>query len=174
MNAQLTNRALPLTAPFRRTRRQVVPNVSIVSRRGRPDGRLAAHGPRVRSDLFIARLGIEANTAHRSGLEVGRQVRVNDQFQTSDPDIFAVGDVAEAKDGIGGLWTVGAAQAATAVAAMLGEAPPRAPPRTILQLKCDGIDLRSFGNIADLDLPRSSPLGRTLLRPCPRDVISGV
>jgi hypothetical protein len=34
---------------------------------------------------------------------------------------------------------------------MLGEAPPRAPPRTILQLKCDGIDLRSFGNISDLD-----------------------
>jgi nitrite reductase (NADH) large subunit len=154
MNAQLDEPgAAKLTAFFEGLGVQVVPNASIV-KFDADDPMVAwlAHGPRVRADVFIACLGIEANTylAERSGLEVGRHIRVNDRFETSDPDIFAIGDVAQARHGMGGLWTVGAAQAAAAVAAMLGEARPPAPPRTILQLKCDGIDLRSFGNISDL------------------------
>jgi NAD(P)H-nitrite reductase large subunit len=46
------------------------------------------------------------------------------------------------------LWPVGAAQATTAVASIFGEPAVYQPPRIVLQLKCEGIDLRSWGEIA--------------------------
>lgn len=63
------------------------------------------------------------------------------------PDIYAVGDAAELKGTPRGLWPIGAAHVATAVASMLGEPAPYATPRIVLQLKCEGIDLRSQGEI---------------------------
>jgi nitrite reductase (NADH) large subunit len=68
-------------------------------------------------------------------------------MRTSDPDIFAVGDVAECGAGPGGLWPIGAAQATTAAAAILGVKKPYEAPNILLQLKCDGIDLRSYGHV---------------------------
>jgi hypothetical protein len=49
---------------------------------------------------------------------------------------------------VSGLWPVAAAQAAVAVATIWGEPAAYVPPRTVLQLKCDGVDLRSWGVIA--------------------------
>ena len=46
------------------------------------------------------------------------------------------------------VWPVGAAQATTAVASIFGEPAVYQPPRIVLQLKCEGIDLRSWGEIA--------------------------
>jgi nitrite reductase (NADH) large subunit len=68
-------------------------------------------------------------------------------MRTADPNIFAIGDVAELPGTPGGLWPVGAAQAATAVAAIFGESAAYQSPRIVLQLKCEGIDLRSQGEI---------------------------
>jgi nitrite reductase (NADH) large subunit len=110
-----------------------------------------AHGPRVRADLFVAALGIQANTflAEQAGLLLADNgVRVDARMQTSDPHILAVGDVAELKGTPRGLWPIGSAHAATAVATLLGQDRPYATPRIVLQLKCDGIDLRSQGDIA--------------------------
>ena len=42
---------------------------------------------------------------------------------------------------------MGAAQATTAVASIFGETATYQPPRIVLQLKCEGIDLRSWGEI---------------------------
>jgi NADPH-dependent 2,4-dienoyl-CoA reductase/sulfur reductase-like enzyme/ferredoxin len=107
-----------------------------------------SHGPRVRADLFVACLGVNANSylASQAGLEIGRGIKVDSAMRTSDPDIYAVGDVAEAV-GPGGLWPVGAAQADAAVEAILGSEKPYQIPRIVLQLKSDGIDIRSFGEI---------------------------
>ena len=55
--------------------------------------------------------------------------------------------VAELKGTPRGLWPIGAAHAGTAVEAMLGEPAAYVTPRIVLQLKCDGIDLRSQGEI---------------------------
>jgi nitrite reductase (NADH) large subunit len=132
---------------------QVVTQAAVSAFEGEPLLQLAqlAHGPRVRADVFVAALGIQANTflAEQAGLDLGGNgVRVDRHMQTSDPHILAVGDVAELKGTPRGLWPIGAAHAATAVSTLLGEAVPYATPRIVLQLKCEGIDLRSQGEIA--------------------------
>ena len=109
-----------------------------------------AHGPRVKADVVVAALGIQANThlAAQAGLALGDNgVRVDAFMRTSDPDIYAVGDVAALKGTPRGLWPIGTAHAATAAASILGDAIPYATPRIVLQLKCEGIDLRSQGEI---------------------------
>ncbi|RVT48493.1 FAD-dependent oxidoreductase [Rubrivivax albus] len=109
-----------------------------------------AHGPRVRADLFVACLGIQPNVhlAQAAGLNVNRGIVVDAAMRTSDPLIQAIGDVAELPGQPGGLWPVGAAQAAAAVGALWGDGASYQPPRIVLQLKCDGIDLRSWGDVA--------------------------
>lgn len=53
------------------------------------------------ADLVIMAVGVQPNTelASNAGLEIGptRAIEVNDLMQTSDPDIYAVGDCAEKK-----------------------------------------------------------------------------
>jgi NADPH-dependent 2,4-dienoyl-CoA reductase/sulfur reductase-like enzyme len=53
-------------------------------------------GDTLRADAVVAGLGIVPNTriAEDAGLEVGNGIVVNDHLQTSDPDIYAAGDVA--------------------------------------------------------------------------------
>jgi NADPH-dependent 2,4-dienoyl-CoA reductase/sulfur reductase-like enzyme/ferredoxin len=105
---------------------------------------------RLRADVFVAALGIAANTflAEDAGLALGDNgIRVDGMMRTSDPDIYAVGDAAELRGTPRGLWPIGAAHAAAAVESMLGESLPYATPRIVLQLKCEGIDLRSQGEI---------------------------
>jgi NAD(P)H-nitrite reductase large subunit len=131
---------------------QVVTHSSVTKYEGQPQLQAAwlSHGPRVRADVFVAALGIQANTflAEQAGLKLGDNgIRVDRHMRTSDPDIHAVGDVAELKGTPRGLWPIGAAHAQTAVDAMLGEPVPYATPRIVLQLKCEGIDLRSQGDI---------------------------
>ncbi|KPF52479.1 hypothetical protein D621_11470 [beta proteobacterium AAP51] len=131
---------------------QVVTQASVLRYEGHPQLQVAqlAHGPRVRADVFVAALGIQANTflAEQAGLALGDNgIRVNRHMQTDDADIYAVGDVADLKGTPRGLWPIGAAHAATAVEAMLGTPVPYATPRIVLQLKCEGIDLRSQGDV---------------------------
>jgi nitrite reductase (NADH) large subunit len=101
------------------------------------------------ADLFLACAGIAPNVelGRDAGLEVGRGIKVNADMRTSDPNIFAVGDVAEPGKGPGGLWTVAVDQGRAAVAAMLASETQVADSRIVLQLKSEGIDLRSFGSV---------------------------
>jgi NADPH-dependent 2,4-dienoyl-CoA reductase/sulfur reductase-like enzyme/ferredoxin len=153
MNAQLDEPgAAKLQGYLESIGLQVLTNTSVTRYEGRPQLQAAwlSHGPRVRADVFVAALGIQANTflAEQAGLVVGDNgILVNRHMQTSRPDIYAVGDVAELKGTPRGLWPIGAAHASTAVEAMLGTPVPYATPRIVLQLKCEGIDLRSQGDI---------------------------
>ncbi len=153
MNAQLDEHgAAKLAAYLDSIGIQVVTNASVSRYEGSPQWQTAwlSHGPRVRADVFVACLGIQANTflAEQAGLQLAENgIRVDAQMRTSDPDIYAVGDAAELKGTPRGLWPIGAAHAATAVESMLGEPAPYATPRIVLQLKCEGIDLRSQGEI---------------------------
>ena len=101
------------------------------------------------ADLFIACTGVRANAelAEAAELEINRGVIVDDRMQTSDPNIFAVGDVAELPGAVGGLWAIGTAQAAVAVAAMFGQDVTYEAPSTLVSLKMDGIDVKGFGNL---------------------------
>ena len=117
------------------------------------NGRLRAvrveNGRVLEADIFIACTGIAPNVeaARDAGLNIGRGIVVDACMRTSDPDIFAVGDVAEVGKGAAGLWPVAVDQGRIAVSAILGAEIQASEPRIVLQLKSDGIDLRSFGTI---------------------------
>lgn len=151
MNAQLDERGAGVLASYLESIGvQVVTGVQVTRFDGEPEIATAwlAHGPRVRADLFVACLGIRPNMrlAQNAGLEVGPHgIRVDAQMRTSDPNILAAGDCAEQAGTAGGLWPIGAAQAAVVVESIFGEPSAVAAGRQIVQLKCDGIDVRAFG-----------------------------
>jgi NADPH-dependent 2,4-dienoyl-CoA reductase/sulfur reductase-like enzyme/rhodanese-related sulfurtransferase len=62
------------------------------------------------ADLVILALGVRPDTtlAERAGIEIGERggIRVDEHMRTSDPDIFAVGDVVEVKDFVTGQWSL--------------------------------------------------------------------
>jgi len=154
MNAQLDERgAAVLTTYLESIGIQVVTGVTVSRYDGSPELTTAwlAHGPRVRADVFVACLGIQPNVhlAIQAGLPAKAGVLVDPAtLCTADPDIYAVGDCAEPVDGTArGLWPVAAAQATAAVQSIVGEAPVAPQARAMVQLKCDGIDLRSIGEL---------------------------
>ena len=67
-------------------------------------------GRRLPADVVVLGLGVrpEVGLARDAGLRIGDRggVRVNEFLQTSDPDIWAVGDVIEVRDAITGEWGV--------------------------------------------------------------------
>ncbi|HEY7334457.1 MAG TPA: nitrite reductase large subunit NirB [Bryobacteraceae bacterium] len=64
---------------------------------GRVDGLRFDSGEEIEADLVVVAAGIKPNIelAQKSGIEVRRGIVVNDHMQTSDPDIFAVGECTE-------------------------------------------------------------------------------
>ncbi|MGA8893632.1 MAG: FAD-dependent oxidoreductase [Anaeromyxobacteraceae bacterium] len=65
-------------------------------------------GRKLPADLVILALGVRPETrlAKAAGLAIGERggIRVDEQMRTSDPDVFAVGDVVEVKDFVTGQW----------------------------------------------------------------------
>jgi 3-phenylpropionate/trans-cinnamate dioxygenase ferredoxin reductase subunit len=73
--------------------------VAEITRTGsRADGVRLADGSHIEADAVIAGIGITPNTevAASAGLEVDNGVRCTAQLRSSDPDIYAAGDVASA------------------------------------------------------------------------------
>ena len=64
-----------------------------------------ADGTEIPADLVIMAAGIRPNAglAKEAGLEVNRGILVNEILQTSDPDIYAVGECVEFSGNIYGL-----------------------------------------------------------------------
>jgi NAD(P)H-nitrite reductase large subunit len=104
-------------------------------------------------DLFLVAAGIrsEIDLAKQMGLATKRGVVVDAQMRTSDPAIFAAGDVAEFNGQTLGLWPVAVSQAETAAANAV--TPLTATPATyresvpVTMLKVVGVDLTSIGQI---------------------------
>lgn len=115
------------------------------------DGRIhAVHledGRILQADLYVACLGIvpNADLARQAGLAMGkRAIAVDGLMATSDPNVYAVGDVAEVA-GPAGLWPVAASQATAAVSAIWGEGQAFETQPLIMHLKSKGLDLRAYG-----------------------------
>jgi len=122
-------------------------------------------GRRLEGELYVACAGVNPNVslAREAGLAVGRGIKVDTRMATDDPLIFAVGDAAEpALPGPAGLWPVAVRHGRIAAEAVLGASQGSTPSelaapadaqgtpeaaRIVLQLKSDGIDLRSFGDL---------------------------
>ncbi|GAB6102925.1 FAD-dependent oxidoreductase [Thermococcus atlanticus] len=62
----------------------------------------------VKADLVLVATGVRANVglAKEAGLDVHWGIVVNEHLQTSDPDIYAIGDCAEVVDGVTGKRTL--------------------------------------------------------------------
>ncbi|WP_456454278.1 NAD(P)/FAD-dependent oxidoreductase [Thermococcus sp.] len=62
----------------------------------------------VKADLVLVATGVRANVglAKEAGLDVHWGIVVNEHLQTSDPDIYAIGDCAEVVDGVTGERTL--------------------------------------------------------------------
>ncbi len=106
-----------------------------------------ADGRSLTADLLLIATGITPATelALDAGLEVDRGVVVDDALRTSDPAIFAVGDVAQHRHRVLGLWPASVEQARVAAENVAGgeRAYEGTVPVTIL--KVVGIDLLSCG-----------------------------
>lgn len=61
-------------------------------------------GQKLESDLVLLSIGVRPDTklAKDVGLKVERGIIVNNKMQTSDPDIYAIGDAVEVKDIVNG------------------------------------------------------------------------
>lgn len=74
------------------------------------------NGNTIPCDTLVVSTGIVPNheIASAAGLSVGKGVKVNDRMQTSDPDIYAVGECAEHRGQVFGLVAPGLEQAGVA------------------------------------------------------------
>lgn len=72
----------------------------------RVGGVLLEDGTVLPADLVLFTTGVRTNSflARKAGLTVSSGVVVDDHLRTSDPDIFAAGDIAEHRGTVYGLW----------------------------------------------------------------------
>ena len=108
-----------------------------------------SNGQTLSADVCLVTAGIRPNVAlaQSAGLLVRRGVIVDARMRTSDPRIFAAGDVAEYSDRILGLWPAATEQARVAVQNLLGNDyiyPGTTPPT---RLKVAGIEMLSAGEL---------------------------
>lgn len=115
------------------------------------DGHVAAvklsDGTHLQAELFLVSAGIRPNVeiARDAGLEVNRGVLVDDHMRTSDPHIFAAGDLAERDGHISGLWPTAVDQAQVAAANAVGGNEVYTGTVPVTMLKVTGVDLTSVG-----------------------------
>ena len=110
-------------------------------------------GGSIDAELCLVATGVLPNyeLAEAAGLEVAGGVTVDDGMQTSDPHIFAVGDVVDHQGRRYGLWPASVEQAQVAATRMVGG---EASFRLVAQparLKVPGIDLLSIGVVEARD-----------------------
>jgi len=110
-------------------------------------GVLLKSGETIPADLVIITAGVRSNSyiARLAGLHVNQGIIVNDHMQTSDPNVYAAGDIAEHRGIVYGLWN--AAQFQGSIAGMNAIGNPvefGGIPRSN-SLKVLGADLLSIG-----------------------------
>jgi 3-phenylpropionate/trans-cinnamate dioxygenase ferredoxin reductase component len=108
----------------------------LTGRNGAVTGVILSDGSRIDADMVLVGVGITPNTqlAAQAGLDVDNGILVDEHLRTSDPNIFAAGDVANAYNPRLGRhirvehWANARRQGATAGKAMLGQAAVDARP----------------------------------------------
>jgi NAD(P)H-nitrite reductase large subunit/ferredoxin len=104
-------------------------------------------GGSIDAELCLVATGVlpNAELAEAAGLDVAGGVTVNDGMQTSDPHIFAVGDVVDHQGRRYGLWPASVEQAQVAATTMVGGVAAFQLVAQPARLKVPGIDLLSIG-----------------------------
>ena len=119
---------------------------------GSVEGLALKEGGRLDVGMVIVSAGIRPRDelARACGLEVGPRggVRVDDELRTSDPDIFAVGEVALHRETIYGLVAPGYEMAEVVAANLTGERARFEGADLSTKLKLMGVDVATFGDAA--------------------------
>jgi nitrite reductase (NADH) large subunit len=105
-------------------------------------------GIKIEADMVLQQLGIVPNIdlAKNSGLDTQRGIIVNEFMQTSNSDVYAVGDCIQFGDKTWGIIPASMEQAKQAAAHILNENPePYTPSIWNTRLKIAGIDLTCIG-----------------------------
>ena len=110
-------------------------------------------GRTIDCDTMVISAGIRPNhkLALNAGISVGRGIRVNDQMQTSDPDVFAIGECAEHRDRIYGLVAPGLEQAGVAAHYLCGGASRYTASQSVTRLKVVGVSVYVAGRTGERD-----------------------
>ncbi|MBO6548067.1 MAG: FAD-dependent oxidoreductase [Rhizobiales bacterium] len=111
-----------------------------------------SNGEEIECDTLIVCTGIRANMeiARDAGLAVGRAISVDQYLQTSDPDIYAIGECAEYKGHVYGLVGPGLEQAAITANNISGETESYSGSLPTTKLKVVGSDVFSMGDVEQL------------------------
>lgn len=120
---------------------------------GRVEAIVLGDGEEIACDTVIVCTGIRPNMemARDAGLAVGRGITVRETLQTTNPDIYAIGECAECDGHIYGLVGPGLEQAALAAAHIAGEEVSYAGSLPTTKLKVVGTDVFSMGDVEQLD-----------------------
>lgn len=119
----------------------------------RVSGVRLANGVEVPADAVIVSAGVRPNTELFAGspLEVNRGVVVNQRMQTTVPDVYAAGDIAECHGMVYGLWTAANEQGKIAGANLAGQSMEYPAPQLSANLMIGSVKLFSVGDVIDAD-----------------------
>ncbi|MFN3867882.1 MAG: nitrite reductase large subunit NirB [Hyphomicrobiaceae bacterium] len=109
-------------------------------------------GSEIAADIVVMAVGIKPNAglAKAAGLAVNRGIVVTPDMRTSDPDIFALGECAEASGQVFGLVAPLYEMANVVAAQLCGDTTASfTPSATATKLKVTGINLFSAGDFAE-------------------------
>src|SRR5438876_965081 len=119
---------------------------------GRVEGIAFKDGSRIEAEIVVIAAGIRPNVelGRKAGLQVNRGIVVNDFMETSDPDIFAVGECIEHKGICYGLVAPLLEQGKVLAATITGNKGPRYEGSvTAAKLKIMGVDVFSAGDFSE-------------------------
>lgn len=136
---------------------KVVENMRIARIEGDDQGHcrtvVLEDGRRFEADCVSLATGVRTNSylARTCGLETDKGVIINNHIQSSDPDIYAPGDISEHFGQAYGLWTIAQYQGTIAGKNILGHSMQfGSVPRSNV-VKVLGIDLFSIGQFMPMD-----------------------
>lgn len=129
--------------------------VEILGQNGKIQAARLADGRALKADLLAYAIGIapRLELARRSGLDCERGILVNETMQTSQPDIYAAGDVAQVFDPASGrylldsLWNPAREQGRAAARNMTGHAGPYVKPAVFNVTRLAGLTVTIIGAV---------------------------
>lgn len=126
-------------------------NTHAITGESRVTGVKLDDGTVIPADIVVMAVGIRpsAALAKEAGLAVNRGIVVTPDMRTSDPDIYALGECAEASGQVFGLVAPLYDMAGVVAQNLLGGSAEFEPSATATKLKVTGIDLYSAGDFGD-------------------------
>jgi len=127
----------------------------VIGRKDRISAVETTDGAKLACDILAVAIGTQPRLelAHQAGLETGRGIWTDVTFRTSEPDIFAAGDVAEVLDpetgkrGIDSLWSIAKEHGRVAGEQMCGVGQPYLRPAPFNVTKIGGVTTTLIGAI---------------------------